>query len=71
MQLYGNDYQLLGFMELNGPDLYDTVGNQYGKLSTYIELKFLIGCHNRDAVNFPRRLSQSDSPNERSGHRER
>jgi hypothetical protein len=26
-----NDRQLLGFMELNGPDLYDTIGKLYGK----------------------------------------
>jgi hypothetical protein len=30
MQLAENDYQLLGFMELNGPELYDIVGEQYG-----------------------------------------
>jgi hypothetical protein len=26
-----NDRQVLGFMELNGPELYDTIGQLYGK----------------------------------------
>jgi hypothetical protein len=33
MQLGENDYQLLGFMELNGPELYDTIGGQFGRSS--------------------------------------
>jgi hypothetical protein len=31
MQLDENDRQLLGFMELNGPDLCDAIGKQYGR----------------------------------------
>jgi hypothetical protein len=34
MDLDENDYQLLGFMELNEPDLYDTVGSQCSKSPT-------------------------------------
>jgi hypothetical protein len=31
MKLDESDYQLLGFMELNGPEMYDTVGRQHGR----------------------------------------
>jgi hypothetical protein len=31
MQLNENDHQLIGFMKVNGPELYGTVGNQYSK----------------------------------------
>jgi hypothetical protein len=31
MELDGSDDQLLGFIELNGLDLYDNVGKQYSK----------------------------------------
>jgi hypothetical protein len=31
MQIDQSDYQPLGFMELNGPNLYDAVGKLYGK----------------------------------------
>jgi hypothetical protein len=51
MRLDENDYQLLGFMEFNGPELYDVVGKQYGKSPTCIELKRLSGFDNRDPVN--------------------
>jgi hypothetical protein len=53
MDLDENDHQLLGFMEVNGPDLYDTVGSQCSKPLTYIELKHIIDFHNSNAVNFP------------------
>jgi hypothetical protein len=33
MKLNENDYQPLGFLALNGPELYDLVGEQYGMLS--------------------------------------
>jgi hypothetical protein len=33
MQLDESDCQLLGFVELNGPDLYDTVGKQCRRLA--------------------------------------
>jgi hypothetical protein len=71
MQLGQNDYQLLGLMELNGQELCDIVGKQYGKSPTYIKLKYLTDFYNSDIVNLPWRLSQSSPPNERGGHRER
>jgi hypothetical protein len=51
MQLDENDYQLLGVIEFNGPELYDIVGKQYGKWLTWIELKHLTRLDNRDSVN--------------------
>jgi hypothetical protein len=52
MDLDENDHQLLGFVELNGPDLYDIVGNQCSRSTTYIESKHLVDFHNSNAVNF-------------------
>jgi hypothetical protein len=40
MQLGEDDSQLLGFMELDGPELYDIVGKQYGNLLIYVKLKY-------------------------------
>jgi hypothetical protein len=51
MDLDENDHHLLGFMELNGPDLYGIVGSQCSKSPTYIELKRLINLNNSNAVN--------------------
>jgi hypothetical protein len=31
MHLDENEYQLLNFVELNGPELFDIVGKPYGK----------------------------------------
>jgi hypothetical protein len=53
MDLDENDHQLIGFMELNGPDLYDTVGSQCSKSPIYIEFKHLIDLNNSNAINFP------------------
>jgi hypothetical protein len=43
MQINENDSQLLGFMELNGPELYNTTGNQYGELCAYSHSQYLTG----------------------------
>jgi hypothetical protein len=53
MQLGENDYQLLGFMELNGLEQCDIVGKQYSKSPTYLELKYLTDFYNSDIVNLP------------------
>jgi hypothetical protein len=52
MYLDENDYQLLGFMEPNGQDLYDTVGNQCSKSPTEIEFKRLIDFNNSNSIKF-------------------
>jgi tetratricopeptide (TPR) repeat protein len=41
MRLDENNHLPLGLIELNAPELHDMVGKQYGKSSTYIELKSL------------------------------
>jgi hypothetical protein len=51
MKLDENDYQLLGFMDLNGPELCNKVGTQYGKSPSCIELKGLTGSYNRYRAN--------------------
>jgi hypothetical protein len=51
MQLDENNRQPLGFMELNGPELYDIVGKQYGQWPTYRGLKHANDLHNRNATN--------------------
>jgi hypothetical protein len=53
MPLDENDYQLLGFVEINGPELYDIVGKQYGTSPMCIELKRLTGFDNRDYIELP------------------
>jgi hypothetical protein len=53
MQLDEDDYQLLGFMEFNGPELYEVVGKQYGKSPMCIELKHLTGFNNRNHIDLP------------------
>jgi hypothetical protein len=48
-----NHYQLLGFMELNGPEAWEMAGKQYGKSPTCIELKRPTDLNNRDTIKLP------------------
>jgi hypothetical protein len=56
-----NDRQLLGFMELNGPDLYDTIGKLYGKRHIKVHIDYLNGFHGRNTSYMSRELSKLDS----------
>jgi hypothetical protein len=49
----GEDYELLGFIELNAQELNDIVGKQYGKSPTYIELKYPTDLYDSGVVNLP------------------
>jgi hypothetical protein len=52
-QLDENDHRLLGFVEFNGPGLYDIVGKRCSKSPMLIYLKHLSGFYNRDAIELP------------------
>jgi hypothetical protein len=50
MPLDENEYRLLGFTDLDGPELYDLVGKRCGKSPACIELKHLTSFDNRGAI---------------------
>jgi hypothetical protein len=53
MPLDESHYQLLGFIEINEPELCEMAGKQYGKSPTCVELKRLTDLNNRDAIKLP------------------
>jgi hypothetical protein len=61
MEMDGDDHQLLGFIELNGPDLYDGLGAAYGRLFIPILHTFAEGMIDRNTIDQPRKLSGTHS----------
>jgi hypothetical protein len=71
MPIDGNNDQSLGFIELNGPELCEIVGEKYGKPLIYVDFIHLIDIRSRNTFGMSGELSQYDPPDESNRQREK